>query len=605
MLGSALRGSALLRGKPAAAIATGLFVLAGLMLSPASAATAAKGPVLLRDVKASQDDIPLKKVTFPVDASHPQPDTQIEPSIAVNPADPLNAVAVFQEDRVDAGGDAGNGYTATLDGGKTWRHGFLPGLTRVTGGPFDRASDAVVTFGADPAHKGHYLVYANSLVFNDGTGPGGDTSQSGMAINVSKDGGRTWSKAIVLEQDGLAGLNDKNWLVADNGVGVGHTTGRVYVVWDRIAPMVYTYCDKNCDKLANWASINNGTFYPFDVTAGIGSIPLVMPDGSLGVVFESDFVGTPSIPSSPTDQPEFAAPGSQLMYAEAPGAGAVVWPAPLPFAQAAVGIAANNNRNVVEQRAGTLPAAAINAKTGQVYVAWEDGRFRTDGLNDIVFSTSTNGVTWSSPKRVDPGPTGNHVNHWNAMVDVDSHGGVHIGYRQRLEKKGSPTGRSATGLSPHISTYYQESTDQGATWSHPLKVNTVSTDVGYAAFSRGGAFLGDYNQLATASNGTTYLVHNEALAKHAGEKCNCSFTSGNGHQHQYTYVAVIGHAGSSGSGGSGSGGSGNGSGGTGTSRGSGGSGGLANSGLSSSLPLAGLGLLFAAAALRRRRHPAG
>src|SRR5437763_339008 len=79
---------------------------------------------------------------------------------------------------------------------------------------------------------------------NDGSGPAKDTSKSGMAVNVSKDGGRTWSKAVVLEQDGLEGLNDKNWLVADNGTGVGHTAGRVYVVWDRIAPLVYSYCDK-------------------------------------------------------------------------------------------------------------------------------------------------------------------------------------------------------------------------------------------------------------------------------------------------------------------------------------------------------------------------
>jgi hypothetical protein len=223
-------------------------------------------------------------VSYPIDAAHPQPDTQTEPSIAVNPANPKNAVATFKDNRVDNGGDAGNGFATTFDGGKTWAHGYLPGLTTVTGGTFDRASDAVVTFGADPAQRGHYLVYINSLVFNDGSGKDGDTSQSGMAVNVSKDGGRTWSKAVVLEQDGLAGLNDKNWIVADNGRGAGHTTGRVYVVWDRISPMVYTYCDAHCDKLSNWANgtTGNGTFYVYDPEPGIGSIPLVLPNGDLG-----------------------------------------------------------------------------------------------------------------------------------------------------------------------------------------------------------------------------------------------------------------------------------------------------------------------------------
>src|SRR4051794_23976 len=167
-----------------------VLLAAGLAFVPASAGTNS-GLVVLRDVRASHDDIPLGKVTYPISATKPQPDTQTEPSIAVNPADPLNAVAAFQEDRVDAGGDAGNGYASTFDGGKTWVHGYLPGLTTVTGGVFDRASDAVVTFGADPTDPRHYLVYVNSLVFNDGSSPSGDTSQSGMAINVSRDGGRT------------------------------------------------------------------------------------------------------------------------------------------------------------------------------------------------------------------------------------------------------------------------------------------------------------------------------------------------------------------------------------------------------------------------------
>jgi hypothetical protein len=594
------RASLSVRG--AVAALGGLLLASGLAFVPASAGTTPR-VVVLRDVRASQADIPLGKVTYPISATKPQPDTQTEPSIAVNPANPLNAVAVFQEDRVDAGGDAGNGYAATFNGGRTWVHGYLPGLTRLTGGTFDRASDAVVTFGADPDKPGHYLVYANSLVFDDGSGRNKDTNQSGMAINVSRNGGRTWTKGVVLEQDGLAGLNDKNWLVADNGTGTGHTTGRVYVVWDRIAPMIYSYCDSACDKLASWTSspANNGSFYVFDPMPGIGSIPLVLPDGSLGIVFQGDFTGTPSIPSSPTDQPDFVGVGSQLMFALAPGASAVPWPAPLTFNQTAFGIAANNNNAVAEQRAGTLPAAAIDPKTGELYVAWEDGRFRSDGLNDIVFSTSTTeGATWSAAKKVNRGKGNDHIDHWNAMIDVGKDGVVHVGYRQRNERVGTPTARSPHGFSPHIDTYYQQSSDHGASWTAPLKANKVTTDVGYAAFSRGGAFLGDYNQVAAASNGTTYVVHNEALRRTAGEKCNCSFTHGNGHQHQFTYVAVIGKraartAGHRGGSDFAPGGGSN----------AGGGSPLPSPGLGAALPVSGLLLLATAAGMHRpRRRPA-
>ena len=519
----------------------GSLVVAGVAMAVAPTTAGAKtGATVLRDVRASVADIPLKGVHYPIDGTHPQPDTQIEPSIAVNPANPFNAVAAFQEDRVDSGGDAGNGFATTTDGGKTWHHGYLPGLTRYTGGTFDRASDAVVTFGADPAQKGHYLVYANSLVFNDGSGPSGDSNQSGMAVNVSKDNGLHWSKAVILESDGLAGLNDKNWIVADNGTGAGHKTGRVYVIWDRITPLVYTYCDSGCDKLSNWANATTGnnSFYVYNAQPGIGSYPLVAPDGSLDVIFQGDFGGPPGVQNPPSDQPDMSVAGSQIQNAIAKDAGAVPWPAPLDFTEVSTGISSNASTGVNEQRAGTLLAAGIDDVTGRIYVAWEDGRFRTDGLNDILFTTSTDGIVWTPPARVNHDPEGDHIDHWNAMVDV-ANGVVHVAYQQRDEHPGTPNSRSPHGYSPYIDTYYEQSKDNGATWSAPLKVNKVRSDVGYAAFSRNGAFLGDYNELAVASNGWVYIVRDVPMPAHAGEPCNCSFTSGNGHQHQYTYVTVV------------------------------------------------------------------
>ena len=516
-------------------VAACLLLLAGVSVGTARTAVASGGPALLSDTQASTAGVPLGPVTFPVDGDHPQPDTEIEPSIAVNPANPLNAVAAFQVDRIDSGGDADNGWATTVDGGASWTSGYLPGLTtRVTGnsGAFERASDAVVAFGPDN------VVYANSLVFDQNTNNG---LPSGMAINVSKDGGRTWGDPVFLEQDNLGGLNDKNWIVVDNGTGSGHHRGRVYVVWDRVAPMVYAYCDANCDQPANWSNApqNNGAFYTFNPGPGIGSIPLVLPDGSLGVVFQGDFAGTPAVSGSPTDQPDLSPGNSQLMFEEAPQAGSVPFPAPLPFGQAnAVGVASNQTNGVQQQRAGTLPTAAVDARTGQIYVGWEDGRFRKDGLNDAVFSTSTNGVTWSPAARINQDAENSNVDHYNTMLDVGPDGVVHAGYRQRF----SPPG----GLSHNIDTYYQESADHGATWTAPLKVNSVESDDRYAAFSRKGAFQGDYNQLAAATNGTTYVVREESYATSPGEPCNCdaagnpSFISGNGHQHQFTWVAVVG-----------------------------------------------------------------
>src|SRR4051812_31763213 len=56
-----------------------------------------------------------------------QADTAIEPSIAVNPNNPRNAVVGWQAGRAD--GAASNGYGVTFDGGKTWKYGLMPKLT--------------------------------------------------------------------------------------------------------------------------------------------------------------------------------------------------------------------------------------------------------------------------------------------------------------------------------------------------------------------------------------------------------------------------------------------------------------------------------------------
>ena len=51
-------------------------------------------------------------------------------------------VAAFQTGRIAPGGATDIGWATSTDGGTTWTHGFLPGLTTGEGsGPYDAASD--------------------------------------------------------------------------------------------------------------------------------------------------------------------------------------------------------------------------------------------------------------------------------------------------------------------------------------------------------------------------------------------------------------------------------------------------------------------------------
>src|SRR5947208_5450362 len=219
---------------------TVLLVLAAI--GSASGRGAPASPKLVSDVETGTDELgSLTPATPDRIQDYVQPDTEIEPSIAVNPANPKNVVTVYQEGRIADGGDATNGFATSTDGGKSWRTGELPGLTTYPGqgGVFERASDAVVAFGPNN------VVYANSLVFDFNNNDG---LRSGIAVNVSKDGGLHWSAPVLLQDDLVGGLNDKNWIVVDTSDAPGHHKGRVYVVWDRIAPVLYDYCDHRSEE---------------------------------------------------------------------------------------------------------------------------------------------------------------------------------------------------------------------------------------------------------------------------------------------------------------------------------------------------------------------
>lgn len=481
-----------------------------LLSGPSQAATStvrAGDPVLLRDKLAGFDA--LAKHVGPE-----QVDTTIEPSIAVNPANPKNAVTCYQVGRVDGGGDQDNGCATTFDGGKTWLNQNLPGLTQDVGGPFDRASDAVVAFG--PKN----VVYANDLVFDDTSGNG---LRSAIVTNVSKDGGRTWGPPVVTIDDQGGGLNDKNWIIVDNSKAAGHHYGRVYVVWDRVVPVLASYSD---DEGATWSQpsvIFSGQ--------GIGTMPVIQPNGDLTVIFD-----TSTEPAPPVSQPESEGQNvgsDNIVAATAVGAGMVPTGSPLAFSPP-VTIESYLGNSVRLQRAGTLPTAAIDDKTGRIYVSWEDGRWRKNTPNaspenDIAVSWSDDGgVTWTPATKVNPGKGGGRKDHYNPMLAVGPDGSVRIGYLERKE------GASEGDFSPFVNTYFQQSTNHGKTWSTPLHVNRNKSDVRFAAFSRGGAFFGDYNQMAAAGS-WTYITRCVAYSPFSGAPAMFPPKI----HHQQTWVAVV------------------------------------------------------------------
>ena len=152
--------------------------------------------------------------------------SEVEPWLDVNPTDAQNMIAVWQQDRFSNGGSRGNLSGFTTNGGTTWTTVLLPNLTKCTGGAWARATDPWVTFSPN----GH--AYAMSLVFDNFPLPNqpGDTAANGMVVQKSTNKGVSWSDPVVLIRDTNTRLfNDKNAMTADP-----NDSNFVYAVWDRL-----------------------------------------------------------------------------------------------------------------------------------------------------------------------------------------------------------------------------------------------------------------------------------------------------------------------------------------------------------------------------------
>ena len=406
----------------------------------------------------------ISRDTLPTLSTEIEPDTQTEPDVAIDPANPDIITAAFQQGRDGPfGGSADPGYATSQDGGRTWADGNLPLLTTAVGGPFQLASDAAVAFGPDGSD------YVQTIPFDE------TDARSAIAVQRSTDGGISFAPpSLVVDDNNLNVFNDKNWIAADT-FKRSPFYGRVYSVWSRFitagsgssavttSPGAVSFSD---DQGKTWSPIHFTT--PLSASTE-GLIPLIHPDGSITVVYDL-FVPSATNPNQ----------GNDYETAQTSHDGGVTWSAPVTIGQFL-------GSGVPGMRTGGLPAATIDPATGNMYVVWQDTRFNPAGLNDIVLSVSTDGgATWRAPRAVSPKVAG--LDRFTPAVAADA-GLVHITYRTR----------GADGTAPTVAQDYIASADGGKTFGRELQVGPPSV-LQWAAVSDEVpppvAFLGDYMGLA-------------------------------------------------------------------------------------------------------------
>jgi hypothetical protein len=378
--------------------------------------------------------------------------TEVEPHLLANGN---MLVSAFQTGRIIPGGATDIGWATSTDGGTTWSHGFLPGLTTgdaANPGPYDAASDPVVAYDAK-----HGVWMIASL-------PISSTIQTpAVAVSLSTDG-VTWQNPVSV--DANFPNSDKNWIACDSWASSPYY-GTCYMEFDDFGNYDQIEMSTSTDGGMTWSA----ALTTADLADGIGGQPLVQPNGNVVV----PILGFPSNSTS------------EVIGAFSSTDGGASWSALATITTVQVHTDAGGIRS------GPLPSAMIDG-AGTVWVVWEDCRFRSAcSANDLVYVTSPDGVNWSQVTRIPIDATTSTVDHFIPGIGIDpttSGASAHVAIHYYYYSQGNCTASTC-----QLSVGFISSANGGSTWNSPVTL-AGPMQLGWLPNSQNGLMVGDY--VATA-----------------------------------------------------------------------------------------------------------
>jgi hypothetical protein len=410
---------------------------------------------------AASAAVPLTKVSAdPFTNATSQHATEVEPDTFAHHG---TVVGTFQVGRFFNGGATDIGAVRSGDGGVTWdAPAFLPGQTFSANAPFgdpaspfERTSDPTVAY--DAAH-GVWMISSIPILPN--------LVVPTVFFSRSTDDGRTWGSPISMPPPAAKNVNlDKNWTVCDN-----HPTspffGHCYTELDNFGEGDRELMSTSIDGGLTWS-------VPIETAGhdkGLGGQPVVQPDGTVIVPFEALNGKIQAFRSTDGGQS-----WSKAVTIDA-----------IRFHGVAGGL-----------RTSPLPSAEI-ASDGTTFVAWEDCRFRRRcPADDIVFSHSADGITWTPTARVPIDDVTSGADHFIPGLAVDpatAGTSAHLALTYYFY----PDAACAGGC--RLQAGYISSPDGGATWGDPIELTNAMSLNDIAQTSQG-PMVGDY--ISTSISGGT------------------------------------------------------------------------------------------------------
>jgi hypothetical protein len=383
-----------------------------------------------------------------------QSDVVLQSSVAANPARPNRAVSVAEQGlQTTAKGVFGVALTAavTNNDGASWTSGSIPGITTATGGRWLGVSWPNSAASADGS-----LYAVGALRQAD--------CENGLGITRSSDGGRSWTRLVVVNHlDTCLLLDARSSLAEDDGPTSPHR-GRLFLAWTQFR-MDSAGNDVGQQQLVAFSD-DHGSHWSAPVylagktTYTTGTTVLVQPNGT---VFDAFYEST--------DTSDNVYLKAQISHDGGQHFGPVV-----------------TITNWVFSTDGALnvrccqPSAAADPVTGELYVAIDDARFRhLHSYDDAVVLRSPDGVHWQV-SRADHVPTTSTQEFFTPQVAADN-GTVYVTW-------------TTAGTGNRYRQQVAVSHDRGMSFG-PATTLGPDGNLSYAATATGfGYWLGDFTGLA-------------------------------------------------------------------------------------------------------------
>ena len=482
-----------------------LVVLAALVPAAAAAAPVAPTVVPVSGVATSpfagctDDFVDLQRALGSVDF----PNGEVEPYVAVNPTNPKNLIAVWQQDRWDTGGSRGNLAGVSFDGGESWQTVGVTHSSGCTGEPFFvRATDPWVTFSPDgTAYFMHLQLYTAFVPLEQAT------FFEAMSVVRSDDGGLTWNDSTTLVLDGSPNVfHDKNTITADP-----NDSHFVYAVWDRLVGPPsgndndtsglharafdgQTIFTRSADGGLTWEPVRS-ILDPGTNSQTIGNQIVVRPS-SVGGELVNVFNLIHETKNAKKSR------GFNLAVQISSDHGET-WSEPIVGAKLLTVPTVEPDTSFPVRPGDLHPDAAVDPTNGDVFAVWHDARFSEGAYNDVGLAMSTDGGrTWAGPIAVPrdlTGVLGLNRQAFTPQVHVSADGRVAVSYYDFRENDGADGDTETDYFVNQCAEPDASAADLCAGGWAETRVTAESFDLRRAPLSAsGGLFLGDYVGLTDA-----------------------------------------------------------------------------------------------------------